>query len=149
MLLGNLKRVQGKIQISGKISFFPEKLFFLKDTVKENIRFFNRNISNMEIEEIYNEFGLNIDLRFENDLNTMIDDESKFTKSVLKRICLARCLSSDADIYMLDNPFEDLSDEYQQVVERRLRFLQDKSKTIILSSRHLFASSKNDLILIL
>jgi len=149
MLLGNLKRVQGKIQISGKISFFPEKLFFLKDTVKENIRFFNRNISNMEIEEIYNEFGLNIDLRFENDLNTMIDDESKFTKSVLKRICLARCLSSDADIYILDNPFEDLSDEYQQVVERRLRFLQDKSKTIILSSRHLFASSKNDLILIL
>jgi ABC-type multidrug transport system fused ATPase/permease subunit len=149
MLLGNLKRVQGKIQISGKISFFPEKLFFLKDTVKENIRFFNRNISNMEIEEIYNEFGLNIDLRFENELNTMIDDESKFTKSVLKRICLARCLSSDADIYILDNPFEDLSDEYQQVVERRLRFLQDKSKTIILSSRHLFASSKNDLILIL
>lgn len=110
MLLGNLKRVQGKIQISGKISFFPEKLFFLKDTVKENIRFFNRNISNMEIEEIYNEFGLNIDLRFENELNTMIDDESKFTKSVLKRICLARCLSSDADIYILDNPFEDLSD---------------------------------------
>ncbi len=149
MLLGNLKRVQGKIQISGKISFFPEKLFFLKDTVKENIRFFNRNISNIEIEEIYNEFGLNIDLRFENELNTMIDDESKFTKSVLKRICLARCLSSDADIYILDNPFEDLSDEYQQVVERRLRFLQDKSKTIILSSRHLFASSKNDLILIL
>lgn len=149
MLLGNLKRVQGKIQISGKISFFPEKLFFLKDTVKENIRFFNRNISNIEIEEIYNEFGLNIDLRFENELNTMIDDESKFTKSVLKRICLARCLSSDADIYILDNPFEDLSDEYQQVVERRLRFLQDKSKTIILSSRHLFASSKNDYILIL
>lgn len=74
MLIGNLKRVRGKIDISGKISFFPEKLFFLKDTVKENIRFFNETITNTEIEEIYNELGLNMDLRFENDLNTVIDD---------------------------------------------------------------------------
>jgi ABC-type multidrug transport system fused ATPase/permease subunit len=42
MLVGNLKRVKGKISISGKISFMPEKAFFLKDTVKENIRFFNK-----------------------------------------------------------------------------------------------------------
>lgn len=41
MLIGNLKRVKGKISISGKISYFSEQLFFLKDTLKENIRFFN------------------------------------------------------------------------------------------------------------
>lgn len=41
MLVGNLKRVKGKIQICGKISFLPEKLFFLKDTVLENIKFFD------------------------------------------------------------------------------------------------------------
>jgi len=34
MLVGNMKKVKGKINISGKISFMPEKLFFLKDTVK-------------------------------------------------------------------------------------------------------------------
>jgi ABC-type multidrug transport system ATPase subunit len=54
MLVGNMKRIRGKITINGKISFLPEKLFFLKDTVKENIRFFNEKITNTEIEEIYN-----------------------------------------------------------------------------------------------
>ncbi len=99
-----MKRIRGKITINGKISFLPEKLFFLKDTVKENIRFFNEKITNTEIEEIYNQFGLNMDLRFNGDLQAMIDDQNKFTKTILKKIALARCLSADADIFILDNP---------------------------------------------
>lgn len=47
MLVGNMKRVKGKISITGKISFCPEKPFLMKDTVKENIRFFNENLSDL------------------------------------------------------------------------------------------------------
>lgn len=59
MLVGNLKRMKGKIYMKGKVAYLPEKHFFLKDTVRENIRFFNNNISNDDITEIYNELGLN------------------------------------------------------------------------------------------
>ena len=121
MLVGNLKRVKGKISITGKVCFFPEKLFFLKDTVKENIRFFNNSLTNLQIEEIYNELGLNTELAFENDLNTMIDDTSKFTKSTLKKIALARCLCSEADIYIFNSPFAEIDDVYVNVIERKLR----------------------------
>lgn len=62
------------------------------------------------MEEIYNELGLSQDLRFDEDLQTMMDDSNKFTKTVLKKISLARMLASDADIYILDSPFNDVDD---------------------------------------
>jgi hypothetical protein len=34
MLVGNLKKIRGKVYLKGKISYLPEKHFFLKDTVK-------------------------------------------------------------------------------------------------------------------
>ncbi len=37
---------------------------------------------------------------------TVFDDMEIFTKSLLKRISIARVLCSKASIYILDNPFE-------------------------------------------
>lgn len=54
--------------------------------------------------------GLNVDLRQMNSFQTVIDDESKFTHAVLKKIALARCLLAKADIYILDKPFLDLTE---------------------------------------
>ena len=135
MLVGNLKRVRGKIYMRGRVCYLPEKHFFLKDTVKENIRFFGSNPQ--QVEEIYNELGLSQDLRFDDDLQTVMDDCNKFTKTVLKKIAVARALASEADVYILDSPFNDVGDEVGQVVERRLRELQRRGKTVILSLRHL------------
>lgn len=123
MLVGNLKRVKGKVYVRGRVSYLPEKLFFLKDTVRENIRFLNPRTNNLDIEEIYNELGLNLDLRFEDDLQTLMDDTNKFTRTVLKKIALARALTSDADLYILDSPFTDVDGEVAQLVEKRLREL--------------------------
>lgn len=48
-------------------------------------------------------------------------DTNKFTKSVLKKIALSRMLLADADIYIFDSPFIDLSENYKNVLEDRLR----------------------------
>lgn len=45
MFIGNMKKLKGKIFMNGKLVYLPEKLFFLKDTVKENIRFFDDKIT--------------------------------------------------------------------------------------------------------
>lgn len=50
MLVGSLKRVRGKIYMRGRVSYLPEKHFFLKDTVKENIRFFSTSTTPQQIE---------------------------------------------------------------------------------------------------
>lgn len=57
-------------------------------------------------------------------MQTMMDDTNKFTTTVLKKIALARVLSSEADFYILDNPFTDVDDAVGKVVERRLRKLE-------------------------
>jgi ABC-type Mn2+/Zn2+ transport system ATPase subunit len=49
-------------------------------------------------------------------MQTIIDDSNKFTKTVLKKIALARCLSADSDIYILDNPLGEMDDQYSQIV---------------------------------
>ena len=37
-----------------------------------------------------------------------MDDENKFNMSVLKKVSLARLLTSEADYYVLDCPYTDL-----------------------------------------
>lgn len=66
-----------------------------------------------------------------------MDDTNKFTRTVLKKIALARVLLSEADFYILDSPFNDIDDSFGQVIERRLRELQIRGKTVVLSLKHL------------
>ena len=108
MLVGNMKKVRGKVYIRGKVAFMPEKLFFLKDTIYENIRFFNQATTDVQIEEIYNELGLNKNFHAYDDLDTLLLDTNKFTYQALKKVALARTLLADADIYIIDSPFSEL-----------------------------------------
>lgn len=64
--------------------------------------------------------GLKEDLGIEG-LNLYMNDDAKFTASALQKISLARIFCSDADIYLLDNPFKDLSLESIISVEKILR----------------------------
>lgn len=43
-------------------------------------------------------------------MQTVMDDTNKFTKTVLKKIALARTLVAEADFYILDSPFNDVDD---------------------------------------
>ena len=103
-----MKKVRGKVYIRGKVAFMPEKLFFLKDTIYENIRFFNQATTDVQIEEIYNELGLNKNFHAYDDLDTLLLDTNKFTYQALKKVALARTLLADADIYIIDSPFSEL-----------------------------------------
>lgn len=51
----------------------------------------------------------------------MMDDTTKFTNHLLKKIALARILCSKADIFILDRPFLDVEDETEKLVEKKLR----------------------------
>jgi len=79
----------------------------------------------------------------------MMDDTSKFTKAILKKIAIARCLCAEADIFILSNPFKDIDDEYITVVEKKLRELQENKKTVILSLSRLSFGEDEDQVIIL
>ncbi len=74
------------------------------------------------------------DLKFTGGLKATMDDVNKFSKSVLQRISLARVLCSNAQIYILDRPFDYLEEKYESRVEKMLRKKQEKEKVTIIMS---------------
>lgn len=63
--------------------------------------------------------------------------ESGFTPSQLQKIALARVFCSSADIYILDNPFNNLSSSSCALVENILREKQAQGVMVIMATKNL------------
>lgn len=66
-----------------------------------------------------------------------MNSEFGFTKSQLQRIALARVFCSNSDVYLLDNPFNNLNKENSIKVERMLRDKQSEGAMIIMSLKNI------------
>jgi ATP-binding cassette subfamily C (CFTR/MRP) protein 1 len=93
-IMGNLNRIQGDIKYSGKVGYLPQKLWFRKATVKQNILFglpFNKD----KLKKIYRIVMLANELPLlTKGEETVIKDLSNITDSQKRRIALARVLYS-------------------------------------------------------
>ena len=49
MINGYMKKIEGKIKINGKKACLLENFFFTKTSIRDNIAFYNDQISQMEI----------------------------------------------------------------------------------------------------
>ncbi len=74
--------------------------------MRENIRFYNSEITNEKIESVYKQLKLDEDLKLSGGLESSIDDDYKFNSVQLHKIALARSLCSNAEIYLLDKVFQ-------------------------------------------
>ena len=79
----------------------------------------------------------------------MMNKEEGFTPSQLQKISLARVLCSSANVYLLDNPFNHLSQESCSAVESLLREKQEQGVMIIMAIKHLDLVDPTDQVLIL
>lgn len=104
-----MKKIKGSVFLSGKIAYLPEKFLASSATVKDNIAFYNSNIEDSQIRNIYNRLGLKDEIKYVDGLSLMMNKDEGFTPSQLQRISLARVFCSSADVYILDNPFNHLS----------------------------------------
>lgn len=62
-----------------------------------------------------------------------MNSEFSFTKSQLQRIALARVFCSNSDVYILDNPFNNLNKESSKIVEKILREKQSQGVMVIMA----------------
>ena len=58
LLLNKIKQLSGHVLMNSTISFLPEKFFFTRGTVLDNIQFFDRNISKEKIKQLSRRLGL-------------------------------------------------------------------------------------------
>lgn len=72
------------------------------------------------------------ELSFSKGLEEIVE-ENKYNENQLKLISIARIFCSQADIYVLDSPFNGLNSLYATKVENLLRLKQKQGKIVVMA----------------
>ena len=134
--------------MKGKVSFYEQTPVILKKTVKENI-LFDRSFDKKRYDEIMEVLKLKEDLEyFPYGEDSLIGENGvALSNSQKTRICLARTLYSDVDIYLFDDPLSSLDSKFCQSLIENVFLKMLKGKTIILNTHHThFLESCNEVI---
>jgi ABC-type transport system involved in cytochrome bd biosynthesis fused ATPase/permease subunit len=59
MLMGQVSLVKGRIDAQGKIGYLSGENFLLIDSLRSNLVFFNKTISEEKLVQVFKELGLN------------------------------------------------------------------------------------------
>ncbi|XP_035866733.1 cystic fibrosis transmembrane conductance regulator isoform X3 [Phyllostomus discolor] len=150
MLMGELEPSEGKIKHSGRISFCSQFSWIMPGTIKENIIFgicydeyrYRSVIKACQLEEDISKFA-------EKDNVVLGEGGLTLSGGQRARICLARAVYKDADLYLLDSPFGhlDVLTEKQIFESCVCKLMANKTRILVTSKmEHL---KKADKILIL
>ncbi|KAJ3251911.1 Canalicular multispecific organic anion transporter 2 [Boothiomyces macroporosus] len=140
----------GKMEINGTIAYFTQEHWIMMDSMKTNITF-GKELDYEKLERIVKACCLVKDINsFEDGINSMLGESGiNLSGGQKARVSLARCIYSEADIYLLDDPLAAL-DAYvgRQVFERAVKG-ELAGKTVLLSTHQLQYMNQMDKIIVL
>ncbi|XP_051007840.1 cystic fibrosis transmembrane conductance regulator [Acomys russatus] len=150
MILGELEASEGKIKHSGRISFCSQFSWIMPGTIKENI-VFGVSYDEYRYKSVVKACQLQEDIsKFAEKDNTVLGEGGvTLSGGQRARICLARAVYKDADLYLLDSPFGyvDVLTEEQIFESCICKLMANKTRILVTSKmEHL---KKADKILIL
>ena len=64
MLTGLMKKIKGSVFLRGQVAYLPEKFVYSWSSIKDNISFYNRNIQDKQLRDMYNRLRLNDDIQY-------------------------------------------------------------------------------------
>ena len=147
LLLGFLKPDSGSVLINGSakdipdihaywknISYVQQQTFLINDTILHNIILQENIYDDSRLTEVIKVTGLQqlTGNSFEG-LNKSITEEGKnISGGQRQRIALARALYKDADLIILDEPFNELDKESENCILNHLQSLAKSGKMIVL-----------------
>jgi ABC-2 type transport system ATP-binding protein len=121
---------------SGMLTFNNHPLSIKDSAYLETVNYFYPGITGNEYLKIFRQSNLNFNLNLLQDyfklpLNELIENYSTGMK---KKLALLSILKQDKPVYILDEPFNGLDLETNKILEIIITTLQQKSKTIFVSS---------------
>jgi ABC-type multidrug transport system fused ATPase/permease subunit len=146
LLLGFVSPEKGSISINNivtetsnlrsywkNIAYVKQQSFLIYDSVLKNI-VLDENYDKQKLEYAINATGLNIFLASsEEGLEKTITENGKnISGGQRQRIALARALYKDADLIILDEPFNELDEDSETSILKKLKTMTNKGKTVIL-----------------
>lgn len=119
--------------ISSLCAYVPQNPFIVYGSIEENLKYFNPNATNEQIINILNILNLS---KYTNNLDlTLSNINSGLSTGEIQRICIARALLTNREIYIFDEASSALDKENEEIL---LKYLKGLNKTII------FVSHKDD-----
>ncbi|KAI1286762.1 Multidrug resistance-associated protein 1 [Halotydeus destructor] len=104
-LLGEMEKISGSVNISGKVAYVPQQAWIQNATVKHNIIFTGATDSS-RYDEVLETCALKPDLRILNagDLTEIGEKGINLSGGQKQRVSLARAVYANCDVYLLDDP---------------------------------------------
>ena len=142
-ILGELPYHSGEIRYSGSIAYVPQLPWVCSGTVQENVTF-GKPIDTVKYQRILEACSLQKDLeQFSKGGLTHIGQRGiSLSGGQRARICLARALYSDADIFLLDDPLSAVDVHVgKHVFKECIRDLLSQKTCVLVTHQHQFLSS--------
>jgi len=154
LLLGFLNQDGGNILINGKehnkeerqsfwnrISYSKQQPFFLHDSILQNIKLHDGAHDAKKINSILDITGIDkILANNSTGLETIVTENGKnFSGGQRQRIIFARALYKDADLLILDEPFNELDETSEKIMLEQLKKIAAEGKIVILVTHNIAA----------
>ena len=149
LLTGLMDPVRGQIFVDGldlrqvapewwrkQIVYFPQEPTFLNASIEDNLRVINPDISGERLNEVIDMAGLRVFLDESHDgFDTMIIDNGRqLAVGVRRQLALARALTSDGRLVVMDEMFDGLDSEGKAAVNRTVNTLVQEGRTVFVMS---------------
>lgn len=147
ILLGFLTPDQGEVLINGEatdpgtrqrywrhISYVKQQPFLIHDTIRNNVTLNGQPLREKELQDAFQLSGLDsLIATFPEKEHKVITESGKnISGGQRQRIAIARALYKQADLIILDEPFNELDEESERRLLCHFRHLSQKGKMVIL-----------------
>lgn len=104
-LLGEMEKIEGKVNVDGRVSYVPQQAWIQNATLQDNI-LFGRRMNKEFYDKVINACALTEDLAMlpGGDLTEIGENGINLSGGQKQRVSLARAVYSESDIYLLDDP---------------------------------------------
>ncbi|KAL6602857.1 hypothetical protein ACP70R_043218 [Stipagrostis hirtigluma subsp. patula] len=149
-LLGEIPRMSGSVEVFGSVAYVSQNSWIQSGTVRENI-LFGKPFNNEQYEKAIKACALDKDIEnFDHGDVTEIGQRGlNMSGGQKQRIQLARAVYSDADVYLLDDPFSAVDAHTAAVLFYDCVMNALAEKTVVLVTHQVEFLTKTDWILVM
>ena len=128
------------------ISYISQTPYIFADTIRNNITFGNRNITDRQIKDIIENIGVgNLFEKMTEGLDTKIK-LSNLSYGEIQIIAFIRAILYKANIYIFDEPTSNIDLQTERMIQNIIDKISEKSTVIIIAHRKSTIESSNQVI---
>ena len=162
LILGRNRQYEGRILLGGMdlkkikekslmehVTLVKHNSYLFKGTIAENLLMGNPNATQEEMTEVLKKVNLWEFLKGQEGLSTKLAEKgSNFSGGQCQRLCIARALLHDTELYIFDEAASNIDVESEEIIMDVIRQLA-KTKTVLLISHRLANVKKSHCIYVL